>query len=550
MFKDIIPLRALNSKACGSTFLALDKYQNKKIILKDAKPGFSEDGTSTITSLKNEEHNLKQLSKFSFIPNYLRSFMEDKDYFVCEQQMPGVDIDTFRADGNKSFLDLNQRENTILLYKNIITDIISNLNELHKNNIFLGDLSSTNILIDEKKQISSFIDISQSFNVIKNKGKISTFRTMGFCDNNIDTLLPLEQDNQQLGYVIISMFCRANMFLLIDKTGKMTINFFKKYATLNRIPKIFIEVVTRLINNPNEKLDKLINLLNNGSSSSYAIDKELCANIDSFKLSLQKAIYLSEINKIPFKKSTSVKLNLTDNFIFDNKLSFTLINIIQNKEIKFDNAIQRKLFQSVKQLNNLLLNNQKDPKIKKISIRNIFSLILCAITQANMSNKIDISKLIHTINMIYQYNSPTEGIFYKTNLLSNHLSPYLADGTTGMLMILLKFKTKFQDNTYDDEIHQIVSTLIRNPMPQNASLMHGLSGILLGLMNYMNIFHDNSCISFINENLFALPYYAYKWNHQNIIVNPSFENLDINFENGNSGIVYTIDLAKKLNILS
>ena len=84
------------------------------------------------------------------------------------------------------------------------------------------------ILIDENTQSSSFIDISQSFNVSENKGKtLSSFRTPGFYNQNISNLPPLEQDNQQLGYLIISMFCRANMFLLVDKTGEMTFNFLR-----------------------------------------------------------------------------------------------------------------------------------------------------------------------------------------------------------------------------------------------------------------------------------------------------------------------------------
>ncbi|NRO85561.1 hypothetical protein IMAU10149_02164 [Lactobacillus helveticus] len=87
-------------------------------------------------------------------------------------------------------------------------------------------------------------------------------------------------------------------------------------------------------------------------------------------------------------------------------------------------------------------------------------------------------------------------------------------------------------------------------MPQNASLMHGLSGILLGLMNYTKVFHNNGFTDFIKENIQTLPYYAFHFNNQSIIVNPSFQTLDINFENGNKGIIYVIDLAKKMKIIS
>lgn len=540
----------MNARASGSTFLAIDKRKNRKIVLKDAKPGFSEGGISVITSLKNEERNLKKLAKFNFIPNYLGSFTEDKDYFLCEQQMPGISIDAFRANGNKDFLDSNQRKNTIQIYKNVITDIISKLNELHKNNIFLGDLSSTNILIDEEKQTSSFIDISQSFNVKENKGKtLSSFRTTGFYDKNIDTLPALEQDNQQLGYIIISMFCRANMFLFIDKTGEMTINFFKKYASLNQIPKIFVNVVTKLIKEPNLDLTKLQDLLSDDKYYPYTMNDDIYS-INSFELSLQKNIYLSQLNHLNFVEEKLTSIDSNTDFIFSDKLQFVVKNIIRNNKVTFEEDIQNKLIDSVKLLNHLLVNNLTDPQIKQLSIQNIFALLLCSIIQAKPQHKEDIKALIHAVNISYQYSSPTEGIFYKTTLLSNRLSPYLSDGTAGMLMILLKFKKKFQDSTYDNEIYKLSDTLGKHYMPQNASLMHGLSGILLGLMNYTKVFHNNGFTDFIKENIQTLPYYAFHFNNQSIIVNPSFQTLDINFENGNKGIIYVIDLAKKMKIIS
>ena len=168
---------------------------------------------------------------------------------------------------------------------------------------------------------------------------------------------------------------------------------------------------------------------------------------------------------------------------------------------------------------------------------------------ATTNDEPDISKLIDNINNLYQYKSPTEGIFYRPNLLSNHLSPYLSNGSAGMLVILLSFKRRFHKNIYDDQIYDIINTLTKNFMPQNASLMRGLSGIIFLLLQYADIYHDKQYNSFIKENIETLPYYSCKWNDQTLIVNPSFRNLDICFEDGNKGIIYIINLAKKLHII-
>lgn len=551
LFKTIIPLKAVHSRASGSTFIALDKTNNQKFILKDSKPGFSEGGISAIASLKQEKQNLKKLAKFKFIPNYITSFKEDEDFLLCEQKMSGVDVDAFRASGDKNFLSSTKRKELFKLYQNTIINLISNLHELHQNNIFLGDISSTNILIDENTQSSSFIDISQSFNVLENKGKtLSSFRTPGFYNQNISNLPPLEQDNQQLGYLIISMFCRANMFLLVDKTGEMTFNFFKEYASINKIPRLFVETANKLIKNPSLNLSKLIDSLQHGNDTPFITEKTLSTqHIKDFESSLQKTVYLSQINKIPFKEIVPVELSSSDDFIFGDKLLALRIKILQNKDVILPDKVKSKVFASVNRLNYLLTNDTNNTFIKKLDIAKIFSLLLCAISQATTNDEPDISKLIDNINNLYQYKSPTEGIFYRPNLLSNHLSPYLSNGSAGMLVILLSFKRRFHKNIYDDQIHDIINTLTKNFMPQNASLMRGLSGIIFSLLQYADICHDKQHNNFIKENIETLPYYSCKWNDQTLIVNPSFRNLDICFEDGNKGIIYIINLAKKLHII-
>lgn len=132
LFKTIIPLKAVHSRASGSTFIALDKTNNQKFILKDSKPGFSEGGISAIASLKQEKQNLKKLAKFKFIPNYITSFKEDEDFLLCEQKMSGVDVDAFRASGDKNFLSSTKRKELFKLYQNTIINLISNLHELRR----------------------------------------------------------------------------------------------------------------------------------------------------------------------------------------------------------------------------------------------------------------------------------------------------------------------------------------------------------------------------------------------------------------------------------
>ena len=135
IFKKYIPTKGINSKASGSVFEA--KYKKQDVILKNAKFGFEDFEYTEIEKLKNEERFLKILKNESFIPRYIDSFHEDKDYFLVESKVQGVDVDTFRALPRHSFSNKNNnREKLFNTFSSVIINLLRNLSIMHSKGIF------------------------------------------------------------------------------------------------------------------------------------------------------------------------------------------------------------------------------------------------------------------------------------------------------------------------------------------------------------------------------------------------------------------------------
>lgn len=95
-----------------------------------------------------------------------------------------------------------------------------------------------------------------------------------------------------------------------------------------------------------------------------------------------------------------VELSSSDDFIFGDKLLALRIKILQNKDVILPDKVKSKVFASVNRLNYLLTNDTNNTFIKKLDIAKIFSLLLCAISQATTNDEPDISKLIDNIRVV------------------------------------------------------------------------------------------------------------------------------------------------------
>lgn len=488
--------------------------------------------------MKNEENILKKYSALGLFPKYIDSFYEDKDYFLVESLIEGVNGDTFRAMPEHRFLKKNYNQ-TYLIFKKVIKNLLLSVDKMHKNNLFLGDISTNNVLINLKSNKVYFIDLGQTCSLSSPiEQKKIFYRTAGFYDQQTQYLSLKAQDNKQLGYLIMSLFSRANMFLKIDFTGKTSINFFKQYAEIYNIPSNFVNIAITLITRPNIEIDELIQNVTWNNVVKYNNTNLNTSYPSKLFLQLKKTVFTSEIDGINFNNG----LNKESSFFIAE------INLLKNPEqeatIFTDEFIKKVIDSSDK-----IVKNFRTMPNSELSLNKLLSLIFCLCYSVNEKNKTKIlSKIDKLLDYIHRYYQVTKDdkIYYRMKPSSKFLSPYLYDGSAGILNILLILKDRYGINKYDNLIFILVRELSTELMPKCASFKRGLAGFVYVLLSYRKIYKDTSFDTSIKKMLNCLEFYTYRCGKNAYIIDTTFSKANINFVDGNEGILKVLKMAQDL----
>lgn len=245
----------ISRKSSGGVYRAQDIY-GRDVVIKRAKYRFKDSEETEIQKLQNERKNLINWEKYDFIPKVLDSFYEQKDFFLVESYIKGVLIDDLRAE----FIGDKRNSFYFAKIRHIVLNYLRCLQRLHNDSFFLGDISASNIIVDFESEKVFLVDVLQSA-LLTNMDESFYYRTKGFYDRRVDNLSPELQDVHQSGYLVMSVFSRANDFLKIDQSGKQSWNFFIKQAAQEKIPAVFIKVMKVLINATAGSLDRAIEIL-------------------------------------------------------------------------------------------------------------------------------------------------------------------------------------------------------------------------------------------------------------------------------------------------
>nr|WP_269322154.1 lanthionine synthetase LanC family protein [Lactobacillus delbrueckii] len=145
--------------------------------------------------------------------------------------------------------------------------------------------------------------------------------------------------------------------------------------------------------------------------------------------------------------------------------------------------------------------------------------------------------------------STINGKFFRITEYSTYLSPYFADGTAGMINILLEYREKFHDTKYDASILDLVNSISQEHMPKNSSLYRGLGSFIYVLQKFKKIFKSSKRDNDIREMFRNLPLYSIVPNGNRYMVDESFRRMSLDFADGNAGIIFLIEQAKQMGIL-
>ncbi|MRM98310.1 lanthionine synthetase LanC family protein [Lactobacillus taiwanensis] len=539
IFKKYIPEKGLNFKSSGSVFDVRRIQDNKIYIMKNAKVGFSDDCNSEIKLLKKEKDNLIRLNKtgITFIPKYIDSFYEDKDYFLIETKAVGENGDEFRASIENNFMDKNLRERTITKYNIVILDLLNKVEKLHHYNIYIGDLSTRNIVINKHNKVC-FIDLPQ-LTFLNDETLTSHYRAKDFSDDETPFLSSIEQDNRQLGYLILALFCRSNMFLLLDNSGKTTLRFFEKYAQEFKIPNVFVEIIRQLLSKRITDLNPLISMLEDANlNECYECRMPNLLSLSSLKQKLLKTSQCMNIEHINWKKKDIYPRNAEDEDLI-------LLRQIQEK-IYLDKKISKneriKVYQYLKNKKYVQLQYLED----WITISTCY-ISVCKLAEVDMATYI-LKNLFNKFSKRVNTLDNEEKIYFKMEEGVNRFSPYLANGTAGVLMILLIYKQKFNSSYWEDEIQKSIKLLKESKMPKAGGMYYGLAGIIYSLIIYNKIYKNKNLNYVIRTMLTNLQFYTLDVGTNLFLIDGTFADINVNFSDGNMGLIKVIEMTERLDI--
>ncbi|MFI3547341.1 class III lanthionine synthetase LanKC [Mammaliicoccus sciuri] len=162
----------------GGVYLANKKGSEEKVIIKEGRPnsGLDAQGNDAFSRVKNEASILNKLKSTSFPVHIKEHFQAWEHTFIVEEYIEGNSLTTWLATEYPFYSQKNKNiyiKNSIF----ILEQLIKALDELHNNNIGLGDLQPSNIIINEKLQVR-LIDFETASN--KNNTTHSGLMTPGF----------------------------------------------------------------------------------------------------------------------------------------------------------------------------------------------------------------------------------------------------------------------------------------------------------------------------------------------------------------------------------
>ena len=141
----------------------------------------------------------------------------------------------------------------------------------------------------------------------------------------------------------------------------------------------------------------------------------------------------------------------------------------------------------------------------------------------------------------FKKNAGTK-IYFELEQGITKFSPYLANGTAGILVLLLLYKRKFHTSLWDKEIKECVSSIKDISMPKSGGMYYGLAGIIYSLIMYTTVYKDKSFSSAIRTMLNNLQFYTINIDNTLFLIDGTFHNVNVSFPDGNLGLINVIKM--------
>lgn len=297
-------IESLYFSSQGGVYLAV--HDDIKVVIKEARKycGLGNDFLYGTDNLKNEYSILKILMNLKCTPQPIELIEEYGNIYLVQEFIKGTSLHRFPFK-NSPIINRNknyktQKSDFIIKMDKIAEICISQISKIHSKGILIGDISPSNIILDEETWELKFIDLEAAYFDNDQKKSMSGLYTPGFrVEYNGSSFT---KELHQIALVLMWCIMPLNSLYDLDPSKKLEVIDFYKNCDFISI-KLY-SLIKKLINNEFHKAEEAYEYLN--SSIDENSDKKL-----------KNEFYLED-------EISSIKKSIIDNIDInnDNKMSF------------------------------------------------------------------------------------------------------------------------------------------------------------------------------------------------------------------------------------
>lgn len=173
---------AITFSNTGGVYLAYDNTTAQRVIIKEARPGveLSIIGEDAISRLAHEASILREMEGSGITPIVVCEFKDWENAYLAETFIEARDIRRLMIERSPLLKTTPSREDSVeffAVFKLVFVSLLEAISQFHTRGIIIGDLSPTNILVDDSFSVR-IIDLEGAFHA--SSGSTQELYTPGF----------------------------------------------------------------------------------------------------------------------------------------------------------------------------------------------------------------------------------------------------------------------------------------------------------------------------------------------------------------------------------
>lgn len=540
-FKDLI-----HPSFCGNIYHFIDRHTNQDVVLKEARQwtGYSEKLTSEFYR-KKEAKVLQALSKKHVVPKVIDQFEDEGNFYLVVEHIDGLTLreyfENFNISAQPYHLEYPQQEKQILAIIEKVVDIIY---DIHQSGYVLNDISADNFMITQDGRL--LVVDCEDFEQINQPVDYSIIN-YGIDPRSYPHLNHQQIDCFKLGHMFIDILTGSTRYLETEPTGDLMIRHFMYLCDLYAISSRVKNLVLSLISIGSRTLNRDVMLTMdphknyNPKNYLFSIEHRLALIRDTFEKEDINYHELSLFNQLMTYRTLHKKHLQThfDYFNFKGDVSsFTLRNELS---IILFGEFEDNRSQAIELQINDYLNATPVTMNQNLGLLDGRCGQLLFLLKSNHDYQHILEKEIKEICDIVESDN------YYLAIDEMNYSPYLADGTAGLLLVMSLFIERFKRNPWPYHYLSIQEALLFRTA-KNASFGYGSTGIGYSLLKAYHQHQNQTLFNNILEIVNGLMVFSYYHDDLYTVAgaDPSKHSLD--FLTGLAGVKFFYDnLRDELN---